>query len=258
MKWPEIRKGRPIKTISEQDRLEIHKYKSTFNSGYQRVAESVSKHLNKKVTAHSVQCVFEMDGLYTNEKEFVPTKTHKLRFVARYVNQIWHTDLKYWDKREKNGILVDTFLIAFIDDRSRKILHLERLKKRTMKKTAKALRNALEENPKPHMVVIDNGREFIGEDFSLELQSNGILEHRIKVGQPEENGKIERFLGTLQRTLVDRSKLQDFVVEYNTIWNHNSLRQMTGEKITPEEAWRRWERYEDKTDLEIDYYEYEI
>ena len=114
------------------------------------------------------------------------------------MNQIWHTDLHYWDKEVRNEILANTFIIAFIDDRSRKIIHLEILKKKTMQATAQALRNALEVNAKPHQIVIDNGKEFIGEEFQEVLRFNGILDHRINVGQPEENGKIKRFWALLK------------------------------------------------------------
>ena len=254
IKMPQLQRGRPRKEITEEESQKINSYKKDFNTGYQRTAEAVTKH-GTPVSSYKTHLVFEMDGLFTREKEFIPDTTHKKRFVARYVNQIWHTDLHYWDKETINEVLVDTFLIAFIDDRSRKIIHLEILKERTMKATAEALRKTLEDNPKPHQIVIDNGKEFIGKEFQEVLKSKGIKEPRIHVGEPEENGKIERFWGTLERTLIDRSKLQEFVDEYNKIWSHRGLKSIMKRKMTPEEAWRKMDHYEGRDDLVIDYYE---
>ena len=105
-----------------------------------------------------------------------------------------------------------------------------------MKATARALRKALKYNSKPNEIVIDNGKEFIGKDFQNVLRKKTIKDYRIHVGQPEENGKIERFWKTLENTLINRSQLDEFVQEYNTVWNHRGLKEMTGIKMTQEEA----------------------
>jgi transposase InsO family protein len=244
--------GRPLDLPTELEIELVKRYKAEFDCGYQRTAEALTRR-GSPMTSHRAQVIFELEGLYQYERDYQEENQHPNRFVAKYANQLWHTDLHYWDKVTVDGITKRTYVIAFIDDRTRKILHTEVLPDKSMKQTASALQNALNNNRKPHMIVIDNGKEFIGEDFQRVLRDNGIQVHRIHVGVPEENAKIERWWGTLERTIVDHSKLQSFVNEYNTAWSHRGLKRLAGKKMTPEEAWNTFEHYEGKEDLIIVY-----
>jgi transposase InsO family protein len=246
---PAVKKGRRHTAATAEEVKSVTEYRGKYNVGYQRTAFAMTKS-GTPMTAYKVQTIFEENGLYTDEKEYQPESSHPNRFVAKYVNQLWHTDLKYWDVA--NGSR--TYLIAFIDNRSRKILHIETLNDKTVISTSNALRRALEKNSPPHMITTDNGKEFTGQEFTKILDDFKIKHHRINPGNPEENAKIERFWGTLQRAIVDRSNVDAVVNEYNTMWPHRGLKVMLGRESTPEEAWTSEPHYEGRTDLGLVYY----
>lgn len=92
-------------------------------------------------------------------------------------------------------------------------------------------------------ILTDNGREFCGTDthpFELYLALNDIEHRRTKVGRPQSNGFVERFLGTVKseffelafrRTLytsVDQlqADLDEWLIHYNTERPHQGYRNM--------------------------------
>ena len=142
-------------------------------------------------------------------------------------------------------------MIAFIDDRTRKILHHEILRDKSGPTVVNALVHALNKAPKPHYMVIDNGTEFICVNFQQVLAANMIIEHRIHVYTPQENGKIERWWQTLEKSATQplvEPYLTWLVGEYNEKWDHHSLKELTGKFITPDEAWTSMEHWENHLD----------
>lgn len=54
----------------------------------------------------------------------------------------------------------------------------------------------------PHMLVVDNGREFIGKDLSDACQALGIILQQTPVRSPHFKGTVERFFSTLNSKLL--------------------------------------------------------
>lgn len=109
-----------------------------------------------------------------NEQLKVCTKkekgpTHLQRFVAKYNGQAWHADLHYLQKDNANA--AQKYLISFIDDRSRLILHYEVLEQKTSALCAEQLTIALTKIPPgalaPKTMIIDNGMEFVGNSILM-------------------------------------------------------------------------------------------
>jgi transposase InsO family protein len=142
------------------------------------------------------------------------------------------------------------YLIGFLDDRSRLIVYYEVLPDKTMHSTAQALRCALNENPKPYKLTSDNGTEFTGHDFQEVLQEAEIIHWRTIPYTPEQNGKIERFWGTIEGSLASYEELDEAVLNYNYNWPHSALTELTGCKTVPWDAWCNWERWEGHDDLD--------
>jgi len=187
------------------------------------------------------------------EKEYHPTDDDRIRYVAKYPNQIWHTDLHILNIND-----VKFYLIAFLDDRTRFVLFYKILDKKEMIQTANALLECIQINQiVPSCIVIDNGKEFIGEDFQNVMRSYNIDDWRTKPYTPQQNGKIERFWLTLMKTMKKDQpilvQLPDIINEYNTIWNHSSLKKLYGEKMTPKKAWLKGPIWRDGMDKEIQF-----
>ena len=100
-----------------------------------------------------------------------------------YVNQLWHTDIHYITINNERH-----YLIGFIDDRSRFLLHFEIIPVKTSALASNALLNAIGKHSKPKMITIDNGGEFVGELFQCVLIVYGIKCFRTKPYTPQQNG----------------------------------------------------------------------
>ena len=69
-------------------------------------------------------------GLYQYEHEFKAKEQERIRYVAKLMGQIWHTDLHEIEDlviRKANGEEEHRkqYLVAFLDDRSRFIIMLQ-------------------------------------------------------------------------------------------------------------------------------------
>ena len=108
---------------------------------------------------------------------------------------------------------------------------------------------ALQKNSPPHTIVVDNGKEFIGKHFQQVLSDHNIECHRTHPYTPQENGKIERWWKTLEGSIVNHELLDATINEYNNVWHHRALRELTGKNMTPKEAWDHMDKWVGKKDL---------
>jgi hypothetical protein len=118
---------------------EIVAYQQKWHYGYKRCASGLANH-NVRVARQEVEQVYTARKLFSYKLKL--TVKHTKRFVAKYVGMTCHTDLHFVDPLPPS---VDPrqYLIAFIDDRSRYVIHSEMLPDKTMAGTAQALENAL-------------------------------------------------------------------------------------------------------------------
>ena len=140
------------------------------------------------------------------------------------------------------------------------MLHWEIIDEKTSISSALALAHALGKTKKPKTITIDNGGEFIGEEFQHVLNENGIECFRTHPYTPEENGKIERFWDTLEKArasgrILDAPYIEAIITEYNDVWEHSSLKKQLNKPSTPSNAWRTLEHYDGQNDAEIVYIE---
>jgi transposase InsO family protein len=169
---------------------------------------------------------------------------HLSNYVAQFVGAIWHVDLK-------GPIFVDGvrgFLFCLIDDRSRFIVHIGFIERKTAENTCEQLRLAIEKWGPPYKLVRDGGREFWAE-FQHSLEGMGVRIWTTNPYSPEQNGKIERFWRTLFeliRKRLDHAANEPYTMElilrvvqtYNDERPHSSLVEITGETdTTPGSLW---------------------
>lgn len=229
--------GRPIKPINDDISQKVIDYCNDFFVGYQRCAE-VMNEKGLSITEHQVHRIYEGNDLYTRIKQYQNEKEARTSYVAQSVNQIWHTDLHVIEDENQKTV----YLIAFMDDRSRKILYYSILDHKTMISTAHSLEECIKLNEVcPFMLVIDNGKEFVGETFQLILKKYQIVDWRTRPYNPQQNGKIERFWQTLEQSANNKNpfinQIDSLINEYNFQWKHKSLTELYGRKITPNEAY---------------------
>jgi putative transposase len=119
-------------------------------------------------------------------------------------NQIWATDLKYVAVGDRNY-----YLISFLDEHSRYIVHHELLASMDGHTVSLAAQAALETLPrdgdgqlleKPE-IRSDNGSAYISREFGGVLDEHGLSHRRIRPHCPEENGLIERAQRTFDEAL---------------------------------------------------------
>ena len=252
------RRGRPPRDIPTEFVDYVQRYLQKANVGYQRLAGVARRDPTAPpgLTEWMIRRIYESLDLYIRLQEYVPPgDEHSLMFVAKYAGQAWHTDLHELDALPgENGKL---YLIGFIDDRTRRIMHHEILPNKTSLLAMNALVNALSKNPRPKMVISDNGLEFVGSPFSNKLQELGIELHRTHPYTPQENGKIERWWETLERSKklpLREPYLSYLVQQYNDTWEHRSVSKLLNQKVTPSEAWNQMEKYNGQLDANFEYF----
>jgi len=155
------------------------------------------------------------------------------------VNERWVTDLMQVQVGEGTY-----FVISFMDEYSRYIVHHEVLLGIDGISTSLAAQKAIETLPRGldglpmarPVIQSDNGSGYIAREYLQVLKEHGLGHHRIKPHCPEENGVIERSFRTLRealegeelRHLLDAERVLAKVVRwYNEKRLHSALGYIT-------------------------------
>jgi transposase InsO family protein len=158
-------------------------------------------------------------------------------------NRIWGLDLT--GKTDTAGCVHP--ILGIVDHGSRVAVSLRVLADRSTITILRSLLDAIERFGKPWAVRTDNEAMFVSWLFRLVLWALGIRQQRTAPHCPWQNGRIERFFGTLKERL-DRWAVEsgdqlglalgDFRLWYNHVRPHQHL----GGR-TPAEAWLRIDPY---------------
>jgi transposase InsO family protein len=160
------------------------------------------------VTVPVVELIYHMLDLWSFTYSPVQEEVVRCRYLACLINLIWHTDLH----QPKDGSA--GYYIAFLDDRSRRLMHAEFIEHKTALATKWALRAAIRlTGARPYAVWSDNGTEFKGE-FDAYLARQRITHVRTDAYNPEQNGKMERWWPSLEKRPAGVG-LQAWVDRYN-------------------------------------------
>jgi transposase InsO family protein len=159
------------------------------------------------------------------------------------VNQVWGLDLT-----GKMDTLGKTHpILGIVDHGSRLAVSLGVLSDKATISILRALLDAIERHGKPRSIRTDNEVVFTSRLFAFALAMLGIRHHRTEPHCPWQNGRVERFFGTLKQKLDgwavnELGQLQlalgDFRAWYNHVRPHQHLR-----GLTPAEAWEGIDPY---------------
>ncbi|MFN9770413.1 MAG: IS3 family transposase [Planctomycetota bacterium] len=150
-------------------------------------------------------------------------------------DEIWGTDLMYLKVGGQQY-----YLIAFIDEYSRYLVHWELLASMDASAVSLAAQKAIEGLPRDSegkllsspVIRSDNGSGYISQEFGSLLAFHGLTHHRIRPHCPEENGVMERANRTLRESLEDleasnryeaEEAIRKIVEHYNLHRLHSAL-----------------------------------
>jgi transposase InsO family protein len=152
-------------------------------------------------------------------------------------NRVWGCDLLVKTDRHGRPHLA----LAILDHASRACLRLQRLSDKSSWMLLLELVQAVKRYGRPQFVRTDNEAVLVSRLFRLGLWMLGIRQQRIEPGCPWQNGRVERFIGTVKRELARESiadaremtnALQEIRTWYNHERPHNHL-----QGRTPAEVW---------------------
>ncbi len=178
---------------------------------------------------------------YQIELEQRRIKTRKPRPLPR--DLIWGVDLS-----GKTDLGQTTHsVLAILEHASRATLWLEALQNKSSGTLILKLIEAIQRYGKPHIIRTDNESIFTSKLFRLALFLLGIRHQRIDLHCPWQNGRVERFFGTLKgkldQLLVESlPALNAALGEFRFFYNHVRPHQNLGGR-TPAEAWEGLDPY---------------
>lgn len=152
-------------------------------------------------------------------------------------NRVWGCDLLM--KTEQQGQL--NVALAIVDHGSRACLRLQRLADKSSWTLLQELGQAVKRYGPPTFLRTDNEAVLVSRLFRLGLWLWGIRHQRIEPGCPWQNGRVERFIGTVKRALATesiadendvRTALRHIRSWYNHARPHDHL-----QGRTPAEVW---------------------
>lgn len=143
-----------------------------------------------------------------------PQKKEKprCRYEAKFVNQIWHADIHYF---QKPGMPNVKYLYAIMDDKSRFIVGWQLLTRKKAEDCVKVLKSAINTFGPPSILWTDNGGENTGQFMLNFLKINKIYPVTTEPYNPQQNGKIERFWQKLEDWTITEEDVEKYIYQYN-------------------------------------------
>jgi transposase InsO family protein len=152
-------------------------------------------------------------------------------------NRMWACDLLVKTDRQGEPHLA----LAILDHASRACLRLQRLSDKSSWTLLQELVQAVKRYGRPQFLRTDNEAVLVSRVFRFGLWALGIRQQRIEPGCPWQNGRVERFIGTVKRELAresvaDGNELATALKETRTWYNHSRPHDHLQGR-TPAEVW---------------------
>jgi len=146
------------------------------------------------------------------------------RFQRKYRNQLWHSDIKYGPYLPigKDGGKKQVYLVSFIDDATRFVLHGQFYPMLDQVIVQDCFRQAIHKYGVPEAVYFDNGSQYRTKWMSRACAKMGIRLLFAKPYSPEATGKVERFNRVvdsfLAESVLEKPQSLDRFNEMFQIW----------------------------------------
>lgn len=179
---------------------------------------------------------------------YAETSIAARRFQQKHRNRLWHSDIKYGPYLPigKDGAKKQVYLVTFVDDATRFVLHGEFYPVLDQVIVQDCFRQAIGKYGIPEAVYFDNGSQYRTKWMSRACAKMGIRLVFAKPYSPEATGKVERFNRVVDSFLSEASlakpqsleKLNElFWVWLEECYQHKSHSSLEG-KVSPETAYR--------------------
>jgi putative transposase len=146
------------------------------------------------------------------------------RFQQKHRNRLWHSDIKYGPYLPigKDGAKKQVYLVTFVDDATRFILHGEFYPVLDQVIVEDCFRQAIRKYGVPETVYFDNGSQYRTQWMSRACAKMGIRLLFAKPYSPEATGKVERFNRVvdsfLAEALLENPQSLDKLNELFQVW----------------------------------------
>ncbi|MCP5307607.1 MAG: transposase family protein [Chromatiaceae bacterium] len=126
------------------------------------------------------------------------------QFEMPYAHALWHFDFHEGSRRVvlADGTYVKPQLVAFIDDHSRVVCHVQWYLEEDTQRLVHGLRQAILKRGLPRAVLHDNGGAMTSAEFRQGLEDLGIEDNGTLSYSPYQNGKSEAFWDTVESQLI--------------------------------------------------------
>lgn len=159
----------------------------------------------------------------------LPERVRESLLVPDKPDQVWSAD--FMNDALYHGTRFRTFNI--IDDYNREALAIEIDTSLRAPRLIRVFERLKEQGRLPDVLRVDNGPEFLSDQFTEWCQTNGILLRYIQPGKPNQNAFIERFNRTYRNEVLNlylfrsldevREITGRWLLEYNEQRPHESL-----------------------------------
>lgn len=146
------------------------------------------------------------------------------RFQQRHRNRLWHSDLKYGPYLPigPGGAMKQVFLVVFIDDATRFVLHGEFYPVMDKTIVEHSFRQSIQKYGVPESVYFDNGKQYRTKWMTRACFKLGIRLLFAKPYSPESTGKVERFNRVvdsfLSEVALEKPKTLEHLNERFQVW----------------------------------------
>jgi putative transposase len=129
----------------------------------------------------------------------------RLAFAMAHANDLWQVDTMFGPYIKDHGAkMIQTKLIAFIDDASRVICHAQFFPDETIDTLIIAMKSAFYKRGVPKQLYADNGSIYCSKEITLICARVGCILRHTPVRDGASKGKIERFFRRLRDQFLIR------------------------------------------------------
>lgn len=167
-------------------------------------------------------------------------------FEMENVNDCWQADTSVGPYIIIDGIKYKTYIIMFIDDKSRLIMGYDIFLNDTAINMQKVFKIAIKTYGKPKRLFVDNGGPYDNKQLSLICASLGIELIHAKPYSPEAKAKQERLFRTIKDGWMRSTDwntfntLDDIRISLNEFINRNYINKVhSSTKMTPNDRWHQ-------------------
>lgn len=124
-------------------------------------------------------------------------------FEMEFSNDCWQSDTSHGPIITVDGKKVKTYLISFIDDASRLIVHADFFFNDNAINMQLVFRKAISKYGVPKKIYVDNGSSYRNEQLNLICANLGVILIHTPPYSPESKGKVERSFRTIKENWIN-------------------------------------------------------